>query len=354
MSSQKEKLELTTNISIDDIYPSRVSSDGRSIRPVTGIDGIRARVATQNERYRMVEVWSEDDLEPTNEQRAAFHEARRFVEQLTNIDLSWVKLKQIAAKSSETLGAYSPIDRTVRLCLHEEEDAESSLENEYINELIATLVHELMHATAQGNARLLTLAHEGAKSSIHLVDGVASVDLRIPSLQMDRDSDGGDKINVNSFIEEAFAEEGAARWRKEAIEEVRQNGDKTSRLLGRDDLPPIPYRYIDAYEPYRAKLIHYHIADAAYPAMSIRALSDYTGVDLFQLILESRDPSKNASSRRALARTVESVQKGLYKILRDTPDTSESMDFSSREVFAAIAADRLRKAQHLGSSAMSA
>ena len=66
------------------------------------------------------------------------------------------------------------------------------------------------------------------------------------------------------------------------------------------------------------------VAPSAVAAHTLNLLSTQTGVDLFELMLEARDPKHQAEAKRKFIKALNSLKPGIYKYLREIPYTEEA------------------------------
>ena len=129
------------------------------------------------------------------------------------------------------------------------------------------------------------------------------------------------------FLEEACAEEAASRWR-EWMEPTRKYvTQEHTHAMG--DEPPLPWRYLNTdvglyWGSRDADIVWCGYSWSAYCAEAIRLIGEHTGEDIFALMVEARDPVKEAEAKRKIVRTIDSVEPGLYKKLRDLQYSREA------------------------------
>lgn len=290
--------------------------------------------------YPQIQNWAAEtakgeghiDTEPTIEQQRLFDDARLFVEELSGYDLSDVTLKMAVggARGSQT-AKYSPLDNAVYF-YGDFSTGESNPETDYNEYIVQGLfVHELMHATNRNNYKIVGIRSSSNAMQLQPVSGLSRVDMRGPILEVFGTSDGED-IRTGKFFEEAFAEEAAARWREENGEYAGEDIYHFSSPL----TPDMPRRYVCDRSRFVKEGTGAGISWSAYCTEALRQISIYTDVDLFELMLAARDPSKEASAQRKIAQAVESVQKGLYVTLRETNYTSVAFINTYEKVLEAI------------------
>ncbi len=56
---------------------------------------------------------------------------------------------------------------------------------------------------------------------------------------------------------------------------------------------------------------------SAYAAYGIELLSDHSGVDLYELMKQARQPDTEVTAKREIIKTINSIQPGLYEKLRN-------------------------------------
>jgi hypothetical protein len=258
---------------------------------------------------------SRNDIEPSAELQAMFATAKDYVEALTGYDLSSVDLV-FAPEMKGIAAEYCPYEAVVRIY----EDVSTGA-NQQASEakkravITSLLVHELMHATGANNFGVVTLGNGARVTHIEPRSGLLIHDLR------DRLIKPGEYLpRLNSFIEEATAEEAASRWRVANDPGVALHAnDLCSLEHGSLSLPTLPFRYISNESGYQPSLREYTVTSSAYCAEGMRMVAEYTETDIFQYMIDSRDPEKSADARRKIVAAIESVEKGLYTKLRDLP-----------------------------------
>lgn len=183
---------------------------------------------------------------------------------------------------------------------------------------VSNLVHEMMHHTGIDTRRVVALVNTDSKTgsetiSYGIKSGLRPIDMRGHDYMNNRNATG-------IFLEEACAEEAASRWR-ESVEPVRGRRDVRHKLVqwGKPDLP---WRYLMTQyslgtESTNADIGMYVNSGSAYCAEAIRQISEYTGVDIFNLMLKSRHPETELSAKRQMVQTIEGVERGLYQKLRN-------------------------------------
>lgn len=282
------------------------------------------------------------DTEPSRELMAIYGLAKSFVEDMTGYDLSQVKVNDASHENRSSSDAeYTSSDNTVRL--FSSFLSEEHLQSAYYRDIAtATLIHELMHATGINNHQNVSLRQSGTPSIYtYSRQGLDRFDLRSKAVEgVFSGLNDPSHVTLGSFFEESFAEEGASRWREAVL------GHPASAICtsSNPDIPDISYRYIIARSEYSEGAKGYSQAVGSFGAEAIRQLSLYTGVDLFQLMIDSREVSESARARREIAQTIESVEKGLYQSLRDTKYTYDSFMAAYKEVIGAIERDSHKKA----------
>jgi len=179
---------------------------------------------------------------------------------------------------------------------------------------VGHFVHEFSHATKAATRKIILFIN-GTSLECGISSGMEVSDLH------------KDSYTRNSFFEEALAEGMAGRWRMqydgnryvEVKLRVSPQLDTKSELSARYismDHPATGHEDMDE-EPHS-------YSESAFCASGIDELSEYIGQDLYQLMIDARDPEKEAVSRRRLTQIIESVEPGLYKKLRDLSYSREN------------------------------
>lgn len=183
--------------------------------------------------------------------------------------------------------------------------------NEHLSYMIemSTLIHEFTHST--GNNHEIGV-FESKRGKLGVTSNLGMVTVRIlrrnGSLQFKRSGD---------FFEEAFAEEVAARWREGFA------ADFWKYTIGNfvsDDID-LPRRFTDYdYTRRSGRAGTYVYKEAALATMTLDILSEKSGVDLYKIMKKMRqNPRKKVKHKRKFIQSIESVEPGLYRRLRDTP-----------------------------------
>lgn len=342
MNNHRKKLPLKQTLDVADTrYYDYDAKDLKSPKPWTYFE--------REMMYPSVHEWIDHsmsdlakmDTEPTSEIEALFDEAREFVEQLTGYYLADVVLRAAPGGATGVEAAkYTPTDNTVRYYGEFLVD-KSSPEVEYEKHVIkGFFVHELMHATNRNNYMAIGVRNSESNMRVQLVSGLSSVDMRGPILETLHTQEGEVDIRIGQLFEEAAAEEAAARWREKTRD---YDLDTICHFDESSGLPSMPHRYVNVRGEFIDGAEDSGMSPSAYCAEAIRQISIYTGTDIFDLMLQSRDVKNEASARRQIAQAIESVEKGLYSRLRDANYTAASFKQNYEYVLGAIATDKSRK-----------
>lgn len=251
-------------------------------------------------------------LETTPEQRQLELLAREFISRSTGLcpdsDIFWLpddnKNKWATAYHVAQYNSIYIVSRTI---LGERDDYKEMRE-------IATLVHELAHSTV-ANKNVRAIVSDGNKVRIEDDDGMTT----------HRFNRGWEESEHNStpilgdFFDEAFAEETAAQWRKGFFPKV--SGDP--RISFSTGSARLPAKYFNIN--WRSGSLDYqtHANNPAYAAYAIDMLSNASGIDLYELIRQTRIPGQLASAKRDFIRAINSIDNTLYRDLRDLPYTAD-------------------------------
>ena len=207
--------------------------------------------------------------------------------------------------------------------------------------LTSVLVHEFMHVVDMQRRRMgyVDIREKGRKSKQRTacIIGSEKYDFRVGSME-----DG--MSTVGSFFNEAFAEWGAALYRERVDPSRQKDGPSDFRTSVRG-YPRLHTRYIDTSADLQGGSWRGSIQLSAIPAEAVKRLSDYTGVDLFQLKMDMLTPDKALEAERKFIQTIEGLERGLYATLRDSPYTKKGFIHGYRAVNHAIESDRQRKAK---------
>ena len=164
------------------------------------------------------------------------------------------------------------------------------------------LVHELTHSTGRKTTRTIDL-HDRRR-------GIHTLCYMKPHEEVDISS----SYQGESFLEEALAEEIASRWREQF--DPRLAG-RRRELMTHGDNPAIP---LSMYNP--AFPVDMTTRDtqrgyrySAYCAYGVSLMSEYLGIDLFQLMIDARDPKKSSNATKQLKNAIDSIEPELYHVL---------------------------------------
>ncbi len=280
------------------------------------------RIATQQERRIGVgdlqrEIDSEageykkaEQVVPPNAERYEA-EAREFVAQLTGIDcempVNWPQSIDGGAFTGRFGGYHGVIEVA---------DVKSQPGTDWATEHyiwmanVSILVHEMTHSTSILTRRVT--AFDSPNSPAYTA-GMMTTTVPSPEIV-------GQPYRKGIFLEEACAEEAAARWR-ESVEPIRRQTDYYHQLLLSNG-ESLPWRYFQTQGPLDESSTSYEVitygwSNSAYCAEAVRLLSEHTGVDIFELMIMARHPEYETEAKRAIVQTIEGVKRGLYKQLRD-------------------------------------
>lgn len=263
---------------------------------------------------RTGEKRSHHDVAPSPELAQCVTKAREFVEQLTGVSVADIEPVVTTERDGNYSAHFSSIENKFRM--HDDIDSlvDRGRDNQAArDQLTALAVHELMHATGRGNLKLVGLEAEDTGVYPQVNSGFTGYDFHHDAMHRFVDTDGESPLVTNQFFEEAAAEEAAARWRETHVDAIE---DAPRQRVAIDGHSPLERRFVEASQTDVDIVGGFSYASASYCAQALNRLSDYTGVDLFGLIVESRDPAREADARRQLIRTVNSVEPGLYAQLR--------------------------------------
>lgn len=293
-----------------------------------------------------------DDV-PSAAMQESFDTAKRFVELTLGYDLSRVNVAITRNELYVGMTAYhDPNDSMIRSKIDFDSPHYARVSNDLARQAITGLfVHELAHATGENTARLIGVRDEKKSVAMHMGSGLQAVDMRAPIIEVGiKDVNHAGDARVGHFFEEAFAEEVAARWRESTNPHIAQDGDKECGLLFAN-MPRLPFRYVDSEGKYDRYPDDFFVSHSAICSEGIRLLTAHTGVDIFQYMLDSRDPDKEAGAKRAIAQATESVRPGLYTQLRDTIYTPYAFRRSYELIRASVDLPAPRIASSLGVAA---
>lgn len=265
----------------------------------------------------------------------AYRAAQTFVSYLTGYDTSDVYLDYRTSRGNEKAsGTYGPFEHSVGYYADRVDDVADEADKLRVSSSV--FVHELMHSTGVDTAEQFVQVTPDGQPYYSATNGMTLADLRSSTIEHREVS-----TRKNLFFEEAFAEEGAARWR-EFTRGYHEPHHARFAAQFAGQRREVEMSFVEKYLDNEG-LNTYLTASAALPAQSIRELSRHTGIDLFGLMNDARDPDTQAAARRELAQTIDSVQLGLYRSLRELNYTDEDFVKGYDLVTKAIAADQARQ-----------
>jgi len=235
-----------------------------------------------------------DQLEFSEDETKLISQAKAFVEQATGLPVTCD-----VAKFTEL---YDNRDGVYDSSLHQIAVYKHATGTEYGDDISfgGLLVHEFTHSTSVYAAKILDLEKSGRHG--------------IYTLQPHHVSEVTPSFCNDNFFEEGLAEEIASRWR-EQFDPRLQGRDRD--LFASRGLSPIPVRMYHPSAPIDETThdLQRGYNYPAYCAFGIQLLSEYTGVDLIDLLVQARHPKSQTQASRLLKETVESVEPGLYDVL---------------------------------------
>lgn len=235
-----------------------------------------------------------EPVEITPEEQVLIADASDFVEQITGIPVT-SPLQKYTELRNGMVGAYD-------VSLHRVAVYKQSVGSEFGDTISfgSLLVHELTHSTSVDTAKVLDIQNgEGHCIYTLFPHHITEV---TPSFHSDH------------FFEEGLAEEIASRWRVQFDHNLH---DRDRDLLATRERAAVPVRMysppvtIDETKHDNERGIRY----PAYCSFGIQLLSEYTGVDLIDLLIQARKPETQLEAANKIKRTVNSVEPGLYEIL---------------------------------------
>lgn len=250
-------------------------------------------------------------------------EAKSFVEGVTGLAVTCAFEKYDSLPEEGILGLYNPHYHKIKV-----EQVESS--GAYGDEIafISVLVHEIMHST--GNA---------TRQIIGIQEGSA---YRISHIEPHQTSEVTSSQECESFFEEGLAEEIASRWRVQFDPNLQ---GRERQILGVQNKDGLPVRMYRSSRPIDEMTTGdwVHTSQPATCAFGIQLLSEYTGVDLIDLLLQARTPETRNYAVQAIKETVDSVELGLYDILIAAEYQTTDFDDGLALIEAAIANNAIER-----------
>lgn len=274
---------------------------------------IMARVGIIEHLHSSQYEFHANDIEPPADAEYIQQTAEDFIFRTVGIKvdapITWQK------RSGGTNASYHPLEKSITMS---ESARDNDTESMRYMELTSKAVHEKAHETSFATRKVWAIQMPRG-SDDYTTSIQAEVGLR--KSKIERKTGDIDSTAIGSFFEEAFAEETATRWREEAIEQHKQNGHILLPTRLGFNLPLRYFNYsLDASYPGGI------MADSSFPAIAahgLEILSKYSGMDFYQMIVESRHPETEVAAKRRLIQSINAIAPDLYKKLRDVPYTEE-------------------------------
>lgn len=184
------------------------------------------------------------------------------------------------------------------------------------------LAHEFAHSTLINTAKILDLQDE----ENHL----------IRTLHAHHITDITPSFTNENFFEEGFAEEIASRWRQQFDPALLE---RNRELLSYEGSQAIPVRMYSPAAPINETTTDME-RGYTYPAFcsfGIQLLSEYTGVDLIDLLIQARKPKTQLEASRRLKEVVDWVEPDLYELLTIAQYSQDDFEDCLRIIKDAIA-----------------
>lgn len=192
----------------------------------------------------------------------------------------------------------------------------STVYRDYVG-TVSVLVHEMAHESSSTHRLVITEeTTEKNTRGVHIYSLFGMYAIKFMR--------GTDATRCGEFFEEAFAEHQAVRWREEKIPGYKEAGCVWETGYGFS--APVKY-----HTPSRPLIgsgsLETHIPYVMNAAYGMELMGECLGVDIFAIIQRARQKETEATAKREFVRTVESLQKGLHKKLRDLRYDEGSGDF---------------------------
>lgn len=250
--------------------------------------------------------------------------ARAFVQESTGLtpthEVNWTQSPPGADKAGMFLGFVG------RSFVHEKglETPEKFIQS------MSSLIHEFAHDTGdQGQTVVIeTQSQNSPVSDFEAHDIIGSEVLSLKKV--------GNHIHSDMrgmFFEEAFAEGTATRWREKFFDTL--SPDINTQIFTLEAGISMPARYFSLSPLDTTNIRHTASTFAAY---GMDVLQQHTTTDLYRTMTEIRTPATRASAKKTFIHTLDSIQPGLYKTLRDLRN-NEAEFKKGLEIIQAIKAD---------------
>lgn len=245
----------------------------------------------------------EQQLSPefTEDERAVILAAKKFVEEQTGLVVD-CKISKVSTPS-KTMGKYSHAKHAIQI-------RGDTSTNDYQRAISygSTHVHEMVHSVGAQVMEVATLAKPGEPVDI----------IRISPFDIYGVTPAYESEN---FFYEALAEEAASRWR-ERCDELLLGKRRHLAHLGRISLPVRLYEgdtsLYQADE--RNKML---VSLPGLAAFGVQMLSEYSGTDLYQLMIQSLHPGSSRQAVAELRIVIDGIEPGLYDVLTAARYTGE-------------------------------
>ena len=289
-----------------EFYYTSEAGKWQALRP--GDIATRALILAEYQKYLETGYRPVDGelIETTEKEFRLVEEAKAFIEKYTGlaVDCNVTKVTKLLEKDCN--GAYDRLLHTVFVI-------ENKTGTDYGDEieLGSLLVHELMHSTSVNTSKIIGIFYENKH--------------KITPLQSHHEVDITPSLWCEHFFEEGLAEEISSRWREQFDPALRQ---RDRELLSLVKLPEVPVRMyntnstIDHNTSDKQRRLNY----SSLCAFGIQLLSEYTGVDIIDLLIQARKPETQIEANRRLKETVDSVEPGLYDVLTSAEYTSNDFN----------------------------
>ena len=234
-------------------------------------------------------------LEFTAEEEELIANATDYIEQTTGLAVGCNVTKYTSLRNN--------FDGVYDLSLHQVSVRRYAAANRFADTISfgSLLVHELMHSTMADAAKLLDIQNGD--------------DHTINSLRPHHITEITPSFNSDNFFEEGLAEEIASRWRVRFDPNLQERErDLLSSFGGRAALPVRMYNSTVTIDETSTD-IERGYKYASFCSFGIQLLSEYTGVDLIELLIQARKKETQNEAAKKIKDTVESVEPGLYDVL---------------------------------------
>lgn len=245
-------------------------------------------------------------VQPSKQEILAVEDAKKFIEDMLGIEVDCGVAEVSSFNKTYAAGAY---DSSLHYLFFSKYSSDSAYDQAIT--MGSLLVHEIVHSTSAKTAKVIDI-DDGVTRNIHTV-------------QPHHITDINQGTSDDHFFEEGLAEEIASRWRQKFDPKIANRERELKSSFGHS---PIPIRMFTPGMPIDEIGDNYQpgFSQPAICAFGIQLLSEYTGVDIIDLLIKARKPETQVSASTLLKDTVDSIEPGLYDVLTSARYSPEDFE----------------------------